>query len=213
MAIIQSGGGAGTAALVETNGALRVADYPGMPLAWHSLGVPTGLITGLGAGAPIFSFRNISANPVLIRRAGVGFITTTAFTAAQLMSFALSIARNFTVSDSGGTAIAVTGSNLKHRSSLGVPTSLDVRVAATAALTAGTRTIDTNSLAWQAGWSGVVGQGIAPALNNLLSHDPGDYPVLLAQNEGLVILNQTAMGAAGVGIATVALEFAEVGAF
>ncbi len=170
-------------------------------------------MTGLVAGAAIFSFRNMSANPVLVRRVGLGFVTTTAFTTAQIMSFGLVAARSFTASDSGGTAIALTGSNAKHRTMLATPTSLDCRVATTAALTAGTRTLDANNLAVMAGWSGGAGVTIAPALNNLLSHDTGDYPLVLAQNEGLVIANLTAMGAAGVGVATVAIEFAEASAF
>jgi hypothetical protein len=211
MAIIQSGGGAGTPLLVEAGvSAARVADFPMAVLGWQSIAVPTGLITGLAAGAAIFSLRNISANNILVRRAGIGFVTTTAFTTAQLISFGLSIARAFTVSDTGGTAIAFTGSNAKHRTSLGTPSSLDARVATTAALGAGTRTIDANSVAMQAGWSAAAGTTIAPALNNLLSHDPGDYPILLAQNEGVLILNTTAMGAGGVGNAFIGLEFAEV---
>jgi hypothetical protein len=214
MAIIQSGSAAGTALLIDPNfGAARVAMRPIDVLGWNSVGVASGLVTGLAAGAAIFSFRNLSTNPVLVRRVGVGFVTTTAFTAAQMISFGLLAARSFTASDSGGTAIALTGSNAKHRTSLATPTSLDCRVATTAALTAGTRTVDANSLAVAAGWSGGAGVSIAPTLNNLLAHDTGDYPLVLAQNEGLLITNLTAMGAGGVGVATVAIEFAEASAF
>jgi hypothetical protein len=214
MAIIQSGSAAGTALLVDPNfGAARVAVRPVDVLGWHSVGVATGLVTGLAAGAAVFSFRNLSANPVLVRRVGIGFVTTTAFTAAQMVSFGLLAARNFTASDSGGTAVAFTGNNGKHRTSLGTPTSLDCRVATTAALGAGTRTLDANMLAMQSGWSGAAGATIVPALNNLLSHDTGDYPIVLAQNEGLVISNLTAMGAGGVGVVYIAMEFAEASAF
>jgi hypothetical protein len=214
MAIIQSGSAAGTALLVDPNfGAARVTMRPMDTLGWHSVGVPTGAVTGLATGAAIFSFRNLSANPILVRRVGVGFVTTTAFTAAQLVSFGLVVARNFTASDSGGTAVALTGSNAKHRTTLATPTSLDCRVATTAALTAGTRALDTNNLAVAAGWSGGAGVIVPPALNNLLSHDTGDYPLVLAQNEGLLVANLTAMGAAGVGVATIAIEFAEASAF
>ncbi len=213
MAIIQSGGGAGTALLVEAGGAARVADFPINVLGWHSIGATTGLMTGIAAGAAIFSMRNISANPVLVRRVGIGFVTTTAFTAAQIVTFGLVVARGFTVSDGGGTAIALTGSNGKHRTSLATPTSIDCRIATTAALTAGARTADANMLAIQAGWSPGAGTTVTPGLNNLMSHDTGDYPIVLAQNEGVLIVNQTAMGAGGVGLATVAIEFAEASAF
>ncbi len=214
MAIIQSGSAAGTALLVDPGfGAARVTMRPMDVLGWNSVGVATGNVTGLAAGATLFSFRNISANPVVVRRAGIGFVTTVPFTAAQMVGFGLLAARNFTASDTGGTAIAFTGNNGKHRTALGTPTSLDCRISTTAALGAGTRTVDANSLAMQAGWSGAAGVSIAPALNNLLAHDTGDYPIVLAQNEGLLIANLTAMGAAGVGVAYVALEFAEASAF
>jgi hypothetical protein len=214
MAIIQSGGAAANALLVDPNfSAARVAVRPMDVLGWNSVGIATGALTGLASGAAIFSFRNLAANPILVRRVGVGFVTTTAFTAAQMVSFGLLAARSFTASDSGGTAIALTGSNAKHRTILATPTSLDCRVATTAALTAGTRTVDANTLTVQAGWSGAAGVTIAPALSNLLAHDTGDYPIVLAQNEGLVITNLTALGAGGVGVATVAIEFAEASAF
>ena len=90
MAIIQSGGAAGTALLVEANsGAARVSVRPMDVLGWNSVGVATGALTGLAAGAAIFSFRNLAANPIIVRRVGVGFVTTTAFTAAQMVSFGL----------------------------------------------------------------------------------------------------------------------------
>lgn len=54
---------------------------------------------------------------------------------------------------------------------------------------------------------------LAPAQNNLLSHDAGDYPLVLAQNEGFNIMNLVAMGAAGVGTLYVNMELAEVTAY
>lgn len=214
MAIIQSGSAAGTALLVDPNfGAARVTMRPMDTLGWNSVGVVSGSLTGIAANAGIFSFRNSSSNAVVVRRVGIGFVTTTAFTTAQTVNFGLLVARNFTASDSGGTAIAFTGNNGKHRTSLGTPTSLDCRIATTAALRGGTRTLDANAVGVQAGWSGAAGTTIAPALNNLLSHATGDYPIVLAQNEGLVIANVTAMGAGGAGIATITMEFAEASAF
>lgn len=214
MAIIQSGGAAGTALLVDPNfGAARVTMRPMETLGWNSVGASTGSLTGLAANAGLFSFRNLSANAIIVRRVGIGFVTTAAFTVAQAVSFGLLVARNFTGSDSGGTAVAFTGNNGKHRTSLGTPTSIDCRIATTAALGGGTRTLDVNPVAIQAGWSGGAGTTIAPALNNLLSHATGDYPIVLAQNEGLVIANLTAMAAGGAGVAYVAMEFAEAGAF
>jgi hypothetical protein len=149
----------------------------------------------------------------MVRRVGVGFITTTAFTTAQQVDYGLMVARSFTASDTGGTAITITGNNCKHRTSLATPTSLDMRISSTGALTAGTKTLDTNHLAQIGQWSGAAGAALQPAQNNLLSHDTGDYPLILAQNEGINVMNLTAMGAAGVIKAYVNIELAEASSY
>lgn len=211
MAIIESGSPDASKMRVDAAfNAARVSVRPMDTLAWLSVGAATGAITGVAANGPIFSLRNLSANLIIVRRVGIGFLTTTAFTTAQAMSFGLQVARSFTVSDSAGTAIALTGSNAKHRTSMANATSLDVRIAAAAALTAGTRALDANLLSVQAAFSGAAGVTLAPALDNLFAHDTSDYPLVLAQNEGLLVVNLTAMGATGVGSAFVNLEFAEV---
>jgi hypothetical protein len=123
------------------------------------------------------------------------------------------VSRSFTASDTGGTPIALTGSNGKHRTSLTTFTSIDCRIATTGSLTAGTKTLDANHLGQVAAWIGAVGAGISPASNNLISYDTGDYPVVMAINEGVNIMNITAMGAAGVGIFYANMEVAEAASF
>jgi hypothetical protein len=193
--------------------AMRVSPRPPEALNFYSAGAKTGLLSGLAANAPIFSFRNIGTNLVLLRRVGIGFVTTTAFTTAQIVDFGLQIARAFTASDSAGSAIALTGSNMKHRTAQATFSSGDLRVATTTALTAGTRTLDANPVSSIGAWSGAVGAGLQPAPANLFQHDAEDYPIVLANNEGFVIQNLTAMGAAGVVQAYVNVEFAEANAF
>ncbi len=195
--------------------AARVAMRPPETGGWHSISAQSGALAATGAGATVFSLRNISAKLILVRRIGVGLIATTGFTAAQKLDVALFAARGFATSDSGGTAIAVTGSNGKHRTALATPTSLDCRIATTGALTTGTRTLDVNALSQQAGWAlaATAGVIIPPAPANLFSHDTGDYPLVLAQNEGLVLTLPTALAAGGVANLIVNLEFAEADAF
>ena len=213
MAVIE-GGTTGALAEVEAASlAQRVTLRPLSTLVWNSIGAASGALTGVAAGGPIFSFRNISANLILVRRVGIGFMTTTAFTVAQPLDFALFAARAFTVSDSAGTPIVQTGSQNKHRTSLATPTSLDVRISAAAALTAGTRTLDTVSLGMTAAMAGGLATGLSPMQDNLLQHTADDYPLVLAQNEGFIITNGIAMGAAGVIKAYVNFEYAEIAAF
>jgi hypothetical protein len=189
----------------------RVCDQPWEVIGWQSVGAASGAMTGIVVNAPVFSLRNISTKLLLVRRVGIGFVVATGFTAAQHVSFGLAVARAFTASDAAGTAIALTGSNAKHRTVLATPSSLDMRISAAAALTAGTRTLDANDIGMQGGWAAAAtaGQIIAPSMNNLLSHDTGDYPLVLAQNEGLIISARDALGAVGVGRLYVNIEFAE----
>jgi len=194
---------------------LRVTIRPQEVTGWFSVGTKTGSVTTLAANGAIFSLRQIAATLLIIRRVGIGFITTTGFTTGQVLDYSLIVARAFTVSDSVGTAISITGNNVKHRTSLVTPTSIDMRVSAAAVLTAGTKTLDTNTLSVIGGFAPTTTTGvvIAPSANNLWSHDTGDYPLVLAQNEGINIQNLTLMGAAGVGTAYINIEFAEASSY
>lgn len=212
MAIIESTGG--TALAVDPGfGAARMSVRPPEVTGWISLGATSGAIGAVGAGNTLFSLRNLSANLLFVRRIGIGFVVTTGYTVAQAASFGLFVARAFTTSDSGGTAIGLTGNNGKHRSALSTLTSVDARIAATAAMTPGVKVMDANALAVQHGYAAGVGTVIAPAPANLISHDTGDYPIVLSQNEGINIQTLIALGAGGAGTLIVNLEIAEAVAF
>jgi hypothetical protein len=215
MATLENVAGTANVEVDATLKALRTSIRPMEVLAWIPVAARSGAVTGLAANTALFSFRNLSANPVIVRRAGVGFITTTGFTAAQELAFGLKVARAFTVADSGGTPIALTGNNCKARSSLGNLTSVDARISTTGALTAGTKTLDANDIGITGAYALAAGVGaiLPPSLNNLLSHDTGDYPIVLAQNEGINIMNLVAMGAGGVGTFYANLEMAEALAY
>jgi len=202
----------GTAAEVDpTMKAARITLRPLECLTWLPVAARSGGLTGVAANAALFSFRNLAGNPVIVRRVGIGFICTTGFTAAQELAWGLKVARAFTASDSSGTAVALAGNNCKARTSLGTLTSNDCRISAAAALTAGTKTLDTNDLGVVGAYAAATTPGnlLPTSLNNLLSHDAGDYPLVLAQNEGFNIMNLVAMGAAGVGTLYVNFEVAE----
>lgn len=205
--------GASVVQVDPTFDAARVSLRPIEVKGWHSVAAKSGNLTTAVAAGAVFSFRNLSAKPILVRRVGVGFVLTTAFTTAQLMEFGLMFCRPWTVSSTGGTAIPFTGSNTKVRTSLETPTSLDARIATTGAITGETKTRDGNYLGLIGGWAGAVGTILPPSLNNLYSHDTGDYPLVLDQNEGISIENVVLMGAAGVGVLYVNMEFAEADAY
>jgi len=208
MAIQLQGNGGTVAEVDSTFRAARITIRPQEVINWNSIAGTSGLLTGVAAAGPVFSFRNTGANPIIVRRVSLGFYTTTAFTAAQGLAYQMFKATGFTASDTGGTALYTAGQN-KHRGSFtNISSAPDIRISTTAALTAGTRTLETVPLAAACGSSTGVGTGL-PTIN-LFSHDPGDYPLVLAQNEGFVIANGFAMGAAGVINLQTAVEFAEV---
>lgn len=209
---IQTQGFSGVVDEVDTTfRARRISIRPPEVINWNSISGVSGLLTGVAAAGPVFSFRNTGTNLIMVRRLSAGFITTTAFTAAQGLYYNMLKANAFTASDTGGTALYTAGAN-KHRNSFtNITSAPDIRIATTAALTAGTRTLEAIPLAAACGTSNAVGASLA--MSPLFSHDPGDYPLILAQNEGFIITNGIAMGAAGVINLLINLEFAEATAF
>lgn len=168
----------------------------------------SGAATVLAANAPVWSLRNISTTrSLLITRVQVGFATTTAFTNAQALLYQLFFARGFTASDTAGTAVALTANQNKARTSLATLNSVNMQICTAAALTAGTRTLDAVALASAIGTVGTVGTTMP--MTTLYQHDSDDYPLFLAQDEGLVIQSAIVMGAVGVGNITVNIAFSE----
>lgn len=211
MAIQIQGFGGAVAEVDSTFRAQRMTLRPAELIGYYSVAGVSGALTGVAANGPVFSFRNTGSNLVIMRRVTLGFVTTTAFTAAQGLSYALLRANSFTASDSGQTSLFVAGAN-KHRNGFtNITSAPDIRISNTAAITAGTRTLETVALGVVAGGSNGLGTGLVPT--TLLEQDAGDYPLILAQNEGVVITNLIAMGAAGVIQLNVSIEYAEAAAY
>jgi hypothetical protein len=113
--------------------------------------------------------------------------------------------------DTGGNGGAVT---ITAGPASTISLSGDMRIASTAALTAGTRTLDTNAFAVTNGWAGstLLTTGVVPLQQVELYQNGGnEYPIILANNEGIVITNAVAMGATGVMTVAVNIEWTESG--
>lgn len=218
MAIIQSGANSTVLQTVDpTMTAARVTMRPSELLGAYEIGLTSGALTAVAAGATVYSFRwapAVSTNLCLIRRVEIGFSTITAFTAAQSLQYSLQIARQWTTNDTVGTIAAFTQTNTgKMRTSM--PTSSfaaggQIMIATTGAITAGTRTLDTQAMAFVSGSS----TAIATSMPNtpLIQQQTGDYPIILASNEGFIINNVQLMGAAGVINLYVNVEWFEMSA-
>lgn len=211
MAIQVQGNGGTTQEVDATFRAARVTLRPAELIGYYSISGASGALTGVAANGPVFSFRNTGSNLMLIRRVTIGFVVTTAFTAAQGLDYQLFRANSFTASDTGGTALFTAGQN-KHRNAFtNITSAPDIRISSTGALTAGTRTLETIAMGNAGGAAQAL--GAATPSNDLIQHDPGDYPLVLAQNEGFIVANGIAMGAAGVIRLGVSVEYAETAAY
>jgi len=175
------------------NQALRASIYPNEVgiLGSYGLGLVTGLIgAAIAANSEIFQFRWTDATRfarIKSVRVGAGVITAFTAGAGQL---SLHVARAFTVDGTGGSPVTMATNDQKHKTSMGVtlaPSALGVRVATTAALGAGTKTLDTNPLAVLGfGCPAVAGQSIINPGTELFSSRER-FPIILAANEGIVI--------------------------
>lgn len=148
------------------------------------------MAAGLAANAEIFQFRWSDASRLCV----VSAITfdglsgsATAF-AAGFGKVDAVIARSWTADGSGGSAATLTANNNKRRTSMG-PTLLGAaRIASTAALTAGTKTLDTHAIGqYSAAFGTATSTQWIPQTQ--LFHQVGgvESPLILAQNEGFVV--------------------------
>lgn len=188
----------------DLGGNTRVLAHPANALGYYAWNGSVAY-TGLATLAPLFSMRWGDATRLaVILKVEIQVITTTTASAASVNERQLIIARSFTVADTGGTAVTLTGNNQKRRSSQGTSLVSDMRVGGP--LTAGTRTLDAAPVSTVVGWSGalstgtVIGaSGSSPVgaarstegggvMAKLLDATNGqDYPIVLAQNEGIII--------------------------
>lgn len=197
MAVIEGGTSAALANVESNTKALLVSNRPMDvgALGAYCLSASTGtMAASLAAGSQVFSFRWTDATRVCVitrivcdgaANAGTAF-------AAGVAKFESVIARSYTADSATGTLITLGGNNQKLRTSMGttlVTSGASARIAATAAITAGTQTLDANP------FGQVMGGVVATAGTQFISgdatfYDAGStnmYPVVLAQNEGFII--------------------------
>ena len=176
----------------------------------------TGVLpAALGANSEIFQFRWVDATRLaIIRKVRISAsVSTTFFAAGVPVQIDLVKASGWTGQGTLGTAVTIAAS-LKRRTSMG--SSLvgagDIRIATTAALGAGTKSLEANSLSAivAAGPTANPGTIIAPG-TVLWQAEVGDgeHPLILAQNEGFVI-HSVAVPITGTWQAAITVDWSEV---
>jgi hypothetical protein len=178
----------------------------------------SGALTGVGANGAIFSYQWTDATLFsILHRVSLVYYITTAYTTAQMNDFELVFASSFTAPDTGGAAVVPSP---KRRAGMAPNSAVgDIRMATTAALAAGTRTLDST------GYKGVADGppnvaiptatlGVTRQEMLLYDHKEfGQHPKIFNRSEGFIVRMITAMGAVGVIKAMINAEWAEARQF
>lgn len=198
---------------------LRPTDYGA--LGYYRLATTIPLAVTQAANGSLFSFRWGDATRFCVLyyiRLEESMTSATATAAIIDERYQVFIARSFTASDSVGTAITLTGNNMKKRTNMGTTLVTDIRVSAVAAgLTVGTRTLDANPIMELQTMvlAAIPTANFVMPYSKLLDMRNGDEsPIVLAQNEGFIVRGPTTVfGAAGTANLIVDIAWAEVTAY
>lgn len=211
MAKIENNLGSVLAQVDTAHQALRTTPRPMQAAGYYRFASVTGLLTALAAGGELMQFRWPSTTHLaLIQQVSVRAIVATAFTAPQELGFNAAQVTGFTANGSGGSGIVPGAANLMKRTSFPQSQAADLRLATTAALGVGTKVIFGSNFWEKNGYAGAVG---AEVVNHSMdaSDGSGEYPIVLAQNEGIILRNgPVTMGAGGLVRVSVELAWVEV---
>lgn len=190
--------------------AIKAAPYKQCPeRADYSLTLQSGALTVVAANDPIWSVQWTATEHIcVVKRIAISVGVTTAYGTAQNTRYGLYFARSYTVADSGGTAATLTTNNGKKDTSYPITQITDMRIGTTGALTAGTRTLDAQPL--DSAQFGTSALALASFVEWHYGATASRQELILRQNEGLVINNLLLMGATGVLMVHVTMEWAEV---
>lgn len=229
MAVIEGGtslalAGVGAEAASPLHAVTKPTPYGA--LGHYRIAATTGtLAAALAANSQLFYLRWTDATRFcVITRFKASFQTLTPFTAATLTDFGFDLFKATAVSaGGGGTDLGALVKTRMRTTGMGASL-LDVagamRISTTGLLTALT-TLDATAIAQSIGdpnQTNPAGGTEEPRVNDptlLFQTDvaSGEHPLVLGQNEGLVLRNRTVWPAAGTGIVQIELSWAEVTAY
>lgn len=188
----------------------------------YRMAVVTGdIAAGMASNGELVQFRwtSSSALAAILDVEITGMRASTAFAAGAINIEAI-VARSFTAAGTGGNTATITGNNNKARTSHATTALGELRSSSTAALGAGTKTLDsqpigniiTHSSAGPGAATPIIGSIYLPR-TKIVDPDLGDgaHPILLAQNEGLII--RATVPATGVWNLGCQITWAEVDAY
>lgn len=222
---VQIQGANGTIAQVDgsTFQALRTTSRPPDygSLGEYSYGGFTGILgAALGANSEIFQFRWTDATRLCVVNKVVisACVSTTFFAAGVPVQIDLVKATSWSAAGTGGTSVTP-AATMKKRTSMGstLIATGDIRISTTAALGAGTKTLEANAMASVAAPGPITaslnGQIVPPGTPLFeLNVAHGQGPMVLVQNEGFVI-RSVAVPGTGTWTVGVTVDWQELAAY
>lgn len=212
-----------TVAEVEVNTkALRMVPRPNDYTSFGMFsigGASSTMAAGLAAAAPIYCFRNSSANTavVVIKKVVISAGNSATAFAAGVATFNMFASRSWTTADTGGTDITPTSTSSnqnKLRTSMGgsgIAGTGNIRISATGTLTAGVRTLDAQPMASASGSVPATAGSVVIPPTTIFQASAGDYPLVCATQEGFVI--QATVPATGTWTFSVQTVWEELGSY
>jgi hypothetical protein len=162
--------------------------------------------------ALIFDFQYTGAGLAVVKKVVISVGDAGTAFAAGNAHFDIFAARAFTAADTGGTAGTLTGNNAKLRTSFPTTGVGAIMIANTSAISAGTRTLDTDPLgSVSASTAATAGADLLAAVDLLAPKNAGDYPAVFGTNEGFEI--QATVPATGTWTASVTVYWDEYSAY
>jgi hypothetical protein len=148
------------------------------------------IAASLAAGSELFQLRWTDATrKFVLHELQVGVVVDGTITAAVPIVLEAVVARAWSADGSGGSALTLTGSNGKMESGFGTTLVNAARIASTAALTVGTKTLDVQGFGIAVGGSGTTAGASTPIpMAGIFEPIAGvEPPLVLSTSEGFII--------------------------
>jgi hypothetical protein len=206
MAQIQSGADTTLLTVDPTFNAARVSIRPPEVTGAYRCTKTTGTIAAATAAGVMAAFRYPGTGVAVVASVRIGINLLTAYTAGSII-FSVWGTRSYTATETTNyTAATLTGNNAKLRTSMATCSSL-FGVATTTGITGGTGTDDSQPLGSCTFTlpATVAGQSV----QDFFTFNMQSFPLILGQNEGFRLRNDTAFASAGTSNLVISVEWFE----
>lgn len=206
MAQIQSGVSSDLLTIDPTFKAARISVRPPEVTGAYRIAMRTGTIAAATAAGILAAFRYTGTGLAIVQSVRVGLNVLTAYTAGSII-FSVYATRSYTVTETTNyTAAVLAGDNAKLRTSHATSSAL-FGVATTTGITGGTGTDDSQPL-------GSCTFNLPPTVTgqpvqDFFTFSMQSHPLVLGQNEGFRLRNDTAFAATGTSNVVVMVEWFE----